>query len=277
MKLSAVSSYFDKESVTDAYTGAFLFKGQMLSPAEHVSGDTFRRHTLSTKDGITSPARHAVVIMGDVWLVGNNNPDGFKGYVVRRNFSLKKSTGVADLLTPGQACLAGSGLSLHIYKEYYRDSQSLPTEADLDTFWNVYCPINEAVAKGAFLREGSRVLRVRNVYEVAEGFNIAEADQFDDNAIQSITFTTNGVLNVITDTYPTVSVATTGIQTDVFKFYRFSTAAEDKQLPGDRALFVAQSAVTPTISSQVTMLGKSWRVLAVVPELDAWALHVRLS
>lgn len=277
MKFSNVARFFDKEAVYDAYTGVLLFKGQMLSPAEHVSGDTFRRHTLSTAAGVVAPTRQAVNVMGDVWLIAKNNPDGFNGEIVRRNFTLKKSTGLLQLLTPAQACLGSAGTSMHAYKEYYKNTQNIPTEADLDTFWNIYCPSNEAVVKGSFFKEGSTVFRVRNAYPLPEGFTMAETDQFDGDAIQSVTFTVNGPLVKVTDTFPTVSVTTTAIQTDVYKFYRFSTESEDKQKPGDRTVFVAKSAVTPKILSQFTMLGKTWRVVAVVSEQDAWALHVKLA
>lgn len=277
MKLSAVARYFDREKVYDAYTGLLLFKGQMLSPAEHVSGDTFRRHTLSTADGMVAPARGAVTIMGDVWLIGNNNPDGHNYTVMRRNFTLKKSTGLMNLLTPAQACLSATGTPIHSYKEYYRDSQNIPTEADLDTFWNIYCPQNEAVSKGSFFRQNGTIFRVRNVYNLPEGFNVAETDQFDADALQTITVTTNGELNLVTDTIPTVTVTTGAVQTDIYKFYRFSTEAEDKQKPGDRTVFIPKSAITPKILSTLTMLSKTWRVLAVVSEQDSWALHVRMT
>lgn len=277
MKISAVARYFDREKVYDAYTGLLLFKGQMLSPAEHVSGDTFRRHTLSTADGMVAPARGAVTIMGDVWLIGNNNPDGHNYTVMRRNFTLKKSTGLMNLLTPAQACLSATGTPTHSYKEYYRDSQNIPTEADLDTFWNIYCPQNEAVSKGSFFRQNGTIFRVRNVYNLPEGFNVAETDQFDADALQTITVTTNGELNLVTDTIPTVTVTTGAVQTDIYKFYRFSTEAEDKQKPGDRTVFIPKSAITPKILSTLTMLSKTWRVLAVVSEQDSWALHVRMT
>jgi hypothetical protein len=249
----------------------------MLSPAEHVSGDTFRRHTLSTQDGFTSPARRAVSILGDVWLLGDSNPDGFKGAVIRRNYSLKRSTGAVKLLTPSQACLSSSGTTMYAYKEYYRDNMNPMSDSKFDTMWNIYCPSNEAVSRGSFFLDGSTLLRVRNNYRSVEGFNIAETDEFDSDALQAVTFTSNGGVSLTTDLPATIATATTAIQTDQSKFYKFRTEAEADRKPGDRTVFVPKSALTPKVGAVFTMLGKSWKALSVVDEIDSWALLAKLA
>ncbi len=275
MRLHDAARYFDDDQVLDAYTSAFLFNAQMISPAEHVSGDTFRRHTLSAGDGHASPARGAVRVMGDVWMLGDNNPDGFKGSVLRRNYSLKRATGLLNLRTPAQACLGTAGTAMYAYKEFYHDMIDNPTESEYDTLWNVYCALNESVSKGSFFVEGSTVFRVRNSYRTVEGFNLAETDQFDADAVQAAVFITTGTLNLVTDKYPTASIATTVIQTDVFKFYRFRTEVEASRKPGDLTVFVAKSALTPAVGGNFTMQGSTWRITSVVSEIDAWVLHAR--
>ena len=65
----------------------------------------------------------------------------------------------------------------------------------------------EPIVKGSFLRQGSMLYRVRNPYPSIDGFLICETDQMDADALQSATFTVTGTLNLVTDTYPTVSVA----------------------------------------------------------------------
>lgn len=277
MRLKAAARYFDRDNVYDAYTNVLLFKAQMLSPAEHVSGDTFKRHTLTARDGTVMPPRNALRIADGIWIAANNNADTFDNQVIRRNFALKKSTGLLKAMTPAQACTNTGGTSFHVHKEYYRDTVNSPTEADYDTFWNIYCPQNESVSKGSFFREGNIVYRVRNVYPTPEGFKVAETDQYDDSALQTAVFTTAGTVNLITDKRTTASVSASVIQTDIYKFYRFATEDEDKQKPGDLTVFVPKAALTPVIGGKLTMLGKPWQILAINSEFDAWALHVRLS
>lgn len=277
MRLKHAARYFDRDSVYDAYTNVYLFKAQMLSPAEHVSGDTFKRHTLTTKDGITMPARNAVRIVDGVWLTANNNADTHDNEVIRRNFALKKSTGLLQLMTPAEACTNTGGLAIHAHKEFYRDTVNIPTEADYATFWNIYCPQNENVLRGSFFRQGTTVFRVRNVYPTPEGFNVAESDQFYPDAIQAATFITTGKPDLVSDKRTAASVAASVIQTDVYKFYRFTTADEDKQKAGDRTVFVPKATVTPVIGGKLAMLGKTWQIMTIASEFDSWALHVRLS
>lgn len=276
MDLKDAARYFDKDSVYDGYSGALLFVGHTKPHDDHTSsGATSRRRTLTTLPANAAPARGVVTLYGERWLVGSNNPDTYHGAQIRRNFDLKKSTGLMKLLTPGQACLSGSGTDFYVHKEYFKDMVDPLTTADYDVMWNIFCPLNEAVIKGSFLREGSTIFRVRNAYSTVELLNIAETDQFDSDALQSVTFGANAGFNLITDAPTAAAVTTTVIQTDVPKYYQFRTEQEAERKPGDRTVFVAKSAITPKVSATFTMLGALWRVLAVVSENDAWAMQVR--
>ena len=67
------------------------------------------------------------------------------------------------------------------------------------------------------------------------------------------------------------------IQTDQAKFYKFRALAEQDRQAGDRTVWVPAATLTPKVGATLQMLGASWRVQAVVPDADAFALHVRLS
>lgn len=276
MDLKDAARYFDHDPVYDGYSGALLFYGHTKPHNDHTSsGATSRRRTLVTIPTNAAPARGVVTLYSEQWLMGSNNPDTYQGNQIRRSFDMKKSTGLMKLLTPGQACLSGSGTDFHAHKEYFKDMVDPLTSSEYDVMWNIFCPPSEAVIKGSFFREGSIIFRVRNVYDTVELLNVAETDQLDADALQSATFTGNAGFNLITDVPTSSSVATTVIQTDVPKFYQFRTEQEAERKPGDRTVFVAKSAVTPKVSATFTMLGTSWRVLAVVSESDAWAMLVR--
>jgi hypothetical protein len=108
-------------------------------------------------------------------------------------------------------------------------------------------------------------------------FRISEADQLDNDALQSAVFTTAGVVDLRTDTLDGTSLAATVIQTDTQKYYHFRTQGEATQQPGDRTVFVAKSVITPKVGGEFTMLDSSWRIMAVVSELDSWAISARLA
>lgn len=276
MEFADAAGFFNDDPVLDGYTDALLFYCHTTSHDDQTSsGATARRRTMTTEVDTVPPARGVVKLYGERWLVSDSNVDSRFGQAVRRSYSLKKSTGAMALLTPGQAATAAAGTTFYAQKEYFRDQANARTEADWDVMWNVFCPLAEAVAKGSFLRQDGVLLRVRNAYPSIDRFRIAEADQFDDDAYQAVTFTSTGAPNLRTGLMDTISLATTAIQTDTQKFYEFRTEGESVQKPGDRTIFVAKIALSPKVGAELTMLGEKWRVLAVVSELDSWALHAR--
>ncbi len=278
MDLKDAARFFDKDPVYDGYSSALLFYGHTSPHDDHTSsGATSRRRTLTTVPTNTAPARGVVLLYGERWLVGSNNPDTYYGAQIRRNFDLKKSTGLMKLLTPAQACLSASGTDFYAHKEYFKDTLDPMSSADVDTQWNIFCPTNEAVVKGSFLREGTTVYRVRNIYPTIELLHVAETDQFDADALQAVAFVSTGAIDPLTDLPAAIAISTTGIQTDQPKYYQFRLEAEAERKPGDRTVFVAKSVTTPTVGAIFTMLSKSWRVLSIVSEGDAWALQARLK
>lgn len=278
MDFADVAGYFDDDPVYDGYTGELLFYCHTTPHDDQTSsGATARRRTMTTENETTPPARGVVKVYESRWLVSDSNPDAFQGELVRRSYSLKKSTGLMDLLTPGQAAKSGAGLPFYAHKEYFRDQANARTESDWDVMWNVFAAMAEPIVKGSFFRQDGVLFRVRNCYPSVDLFRISEADQLDDDALQAATFTTAGVLNLRTDTLDNFSQAVTVIQTDTQKFYHFRTLGENTQQPGDRTVFVAKEDLTPKVGGELTMLSARWRIVAVVPELDSWACQVRLA
>lgn len=276
MRFSDISAYFDKDPVYDAYTGALLFTCHTSAHDDHTSsGSTSRRRTMTTSEGIAIPPRRAVVLYGEAWIVGNSNPDHFQGVAVRRSHDLKKSTGLMELLTPGQACLGGAGPQFHAHREYYRDSVDTRSSADWDVMWNIYHAPGEGVMEGKFLRQDGILYRARTTRDSVEQYDITAADQLDADTMQSAEFTSQQ-RSLVTEQPVGAPITVQVIQTDLTKFFEFRTQGESKVQPGDRTIFVAQSAHTPKVGAEFTMQNLRWRVLAVVPELDAYALHVRL-
>lgn len=278
MELSDAAAYFNNDEVFDAYTDELLFLGHSTPHDDHTSsGSTSRRRTLIAGVAARAPARHAIRWYDTFWLIGDSNTDSFQGSETRRNFGLKKSTGLMSVATPGQAALGAAGTLFHAHREYYRDMTDSMSSADYDTMWNIYCPVGEPVQKGRFLRQDSVLYRVRNTYPSVDGFVVAEVDQFDTDALQLVVFSQGGGLDFDASAAAPTTTTVTAIQTDVSKYYVFRAEAEAGAKPGDRTVFVAKSAITPVVGATFTMLGATWRVVIVASEDDAWALHVRLA
>jgi hypothetical protein len=272
-----VTSYFNNDPVYDAYTGDFLFYSHSKAHNDQSSaGATIRRRTMTTEVGVTVPARQVVMLLGDPWLVGHSNVDAFQGDAVRRVWGLKRGVDVMERLTPAQACTDAAGILTYTQKELYRDMQSAKSFSDWDPLWSInITPADGAAARGAFFRQGSTLFRARGLYMEVDGLMVLEADEFEPDARQNATFITTGTLNLVTDKLSTSNVTLPVIQTDSMKFYRYRTQIEADSQPGDRVVFVAAASAAPQPGSQLTMLGRTWRVLTSVVELDARVLRVR--
>lgn len=277
MDFTDVACFFDDDPVYDAYTGALLFYCHTTPHDDQTSsGATARRRTMTTVNGTVAPARGVVQLYESAWLVSDSNPDGFRGEYVRRSYSLKKSTGLMAVMSPAEACAGAPGVEFHAQKEFYRDNQDARTSGEWDTMWNIFSSRAEQLSKGDFLRQDGILFRVRNAYPSVDGYRIAETDELDADAAQSATFVQTSI-NIVTDKKDTINIPVSVIQTDTQKYYAFRTQTESMQKPGDRAVFVSKSQITPKVGDQFSMLGASWRVLTIIPERDVWALHVRMT
>lgn len=276
MRMRDVARFFDKESAYDGYTDALLFKCQFSSfTNSSADGSTNRRRSLSTASDVVIPTRRCIRLGGDRWIVSTSTDDSFQDSIVRVNYDMKRVTHLLNILTVAQACASGSGTQAYAQLHYFKDSSNSLSDSEIDTFWNVFFAQSETLWKGAFLRDASgRLYRVRQDYQVTEGFVIAQTDQLDDGALVTATFKT-GTFDPVTDTFGSGTQAVPVIQFEPSKFYRFRQKAEYDLRPGDRAVFVGS--LTPKVGQQFTMQSKLWQAVVVQPEGDGYAIHARLA
>ena len=274
MKLKAAAKYFDDTSVHDGYTSAYLWLCQFSSFNDaNAVGSTSTRRILSIAPGLTIPARRAIKIFDDVWLVGDGNPDSWKGAVIRQSFNMKKATSLATLLTPSEACLASAGTTAYVQQIYFKDTVNSLNNADYDPFWNFFLAPVETVDKGSFIRVGSKLYRVRSAYLPLEDLRIAQSDEVDAGPLDA-TFAT-GAYVPATDSFSAGSVATKVILLDFNKLYENQTKASNSVAKGDVSALVPKSALTPAVGKTVAVQDATWKILAVDSELDCWLLHLR--
>jgi hypothetical protein len=282
MKLKNAAKYFDTLPVYDGYSGALLFKIQAATYMENnASGTTSARRIFSMAPEHTPPAHSVIMAMSELNLLGERNPDEWKGSIIRQAFWVKQVTDAFRYLTPGQAALGTTGVLAHGQKQYLRETINTQTESELDPMWDISlsASLEGTVKRGMFLLTGTTLFYVRSTYVDLDGFLTCQSDQLDEGPV-SVTFTTASAgYNPITDSYPSVSVSTTGLAIEFNKAYVWQTQADFRGQSGDKTLFVSKSAVTPGVGQLLNVnTGESagkWNVLNVVSSDDAWLLHIR--
>lgn len=274
MRLKAAARYFDDTPVYDGYTGDYLWPCQFSSFNDaNAVGSTSTRRILSIAPGLVLPARRAIKVFDDVWLVGDGNPDSWKGGVIRQSFNMKKSNGLVEVVTPAQACLGTAGTEAYAQQIYFKDTVNSLNNADYDPFWNFFFAPGEPVAKGAFLRVGAKLYRVRSDYVPLEDLRIAQSDEVDLGPLSAV-FTV-GAYNAVTDSFTTTTVTTAVVMMDFSKAYAYQTKASERVAAGDMNALVAKSALTPDVGKLVFINSLDWKILSRESEQDAWLLHLR--
>jgi hypothetical protein len=274
MKLKSAARYYDDTPVADGYTGDYLWRCQFSSFNDvNAVGSTSTRRILSIAPDLQLPARRVVKVFDDRWLVGDGNPDSWRGEVIRQSFNMKKATALAQMLTPAQACLSQAGTEAYTQAIYFKDTVNSLNNADYDPFWNYFFAPTEPVGKGSFIRDGTRLLRVRSSYVPLEDLRICQSDEID-MLPQAAVFGT-GAYDPASDSFGAGTVATPVILFDTVKAYTNVTQATASVAKGDLSGLVAASAVTPAVGKTVDIAGTAWRILGSTADLDAWLLHLR--
>lgn len=271
-ELFDVACHFDDIAITDAYTGATLFDGQFSSFEESSpDGSTSKKRTLSVRPDVVMPARKAISFLTEIWIVGDGNVDGIFNTAIRKAYWMKKSSGVAQRVTPGQLLAGTAGYDLHVSRNYLKDTVNGVSDTEYDPFWDVYIALGEVMSKGHFLKLGGSVYRVRGVHDEQSGFTLAQCDQLDSTALVTVTLTT-GVFDPITDTKVSSSVSLQGALLEPSKFYRYNTLLDPKYNSGDMSLLLGSKV---SVGNVLSISGMRWRVMSVQAELDAFAHHIQ--
>lgn len=278
MNLHKIAKAYDTCPVFDAYSGVQLFKIQTSSFLESaVDGSTAARRTISTAPEITVPAHSCLLVLGELILLGRGNTDEWAGSAIRRSYWTKAVTDQFKILTPAEAVLSAAGRTAYGQKQYQKELSNPATESDLSVGWLVYLSASLSVPKDYFLRSGTTLYRVFAEYVDVDGYLTLQCEELDLGPVD-VTFVTNSTYNPVTDSYGTASLTTKGVVVDFKKAYYFRSDSDPKAEPGDVALIVAKSAVTPVRQQQLNILSYlpgNWVIQNIKESHDSWALHIR--
>lgn len=280
MRLAAAAAYFDTCPVYDGYTGQLLFKAQASTFLESsTEGSTAARRVISVAPTLTFPAHSVVMVLGQLILIGADNPDEWAGSTIRRAYWTKRVTDNFSVLTPSEAALSEAGTAAFGQKAYLRESLNLPTDSNLDAVWTVYLSKSLLPPAGYFLRSGTTLYRLRSSYQDIDGFTSCLADEVDEPVV-NLQLVTGTTLDPVTDTYTAVSISTSGVVLDYIKAFTQQSQQDYKMQAGDLSLVVSGT-LSANIGAGVELSVASgiyagkWRVLNRFVEHDGLNLHIR--
>lgn len=187
MDLVAVSRRFDMTPLWDAYTGEKLSATCQVTVWDNPRRDglTTLRRTLSMAYSVELPARHTLIIGGQVWIVSAySNPDTWEKDVSRKGY-------VAQLAELGRISrtsqlLDGSGEYVYMSRVWVKDVKDITTSSEFQSQYYIYFTKGENFEEGEFAFIKDRWHIIRNVYTSTAGFYIAECNELEPECIFSL-------------------------------------------------------------------------------------------
>lgn len=268
-----VASHFDDIPAVDAYSSVYAFDAQFSSFQESApDGTTAKKRTMSVRPSVTIPTRRVITFMGETWIIGDGNVDGFQATQVRQAYWMKKSSGLATKLTPGQLVSSSAGYDLYANQEYFKDTVNSITDSEYDPFWLINIASTETASKGHYIRIGNTLSRVRSFHLETAGFNVLQCDQLDSSNLVTASIT-SGTYDPVTDTNTVTAANLAGVLLEPSKFYRLATQADPKYNAGDMN-FVTSSNLA--VGTTLIINSVTYRAIAKQAELDAWNIQLRV-
>lgn len=140
MTLAQASSYFDRTPVTDPYTGSLLFHAQ-VEPFEDSKRDAYSayRRVLSTAPSVSIPAHRVVDLLGQRWIVGQDEPDGMQ-QLHRRNYVLSPVDAELAVSSMNQFVAGVSAYKLFASVHWLKDLKQESVSSEHPQSFEVFLP-----------------------------------------------------------------------------------------------------------------------------------------
>ncbi len=271
MTLTAASAYFDRTRVTDSTTGAFLFLAQ-IDPFEESRRDAASgyRRTLSTSPDSALPASKVVRALGQDWLVGQEEPDGW-GDLHRAKYVLAPAKDKLKVSTLGQFLTGVSSQELFANAQWVKDVKEEEVSSNLPSMFDVFLP--QAVAVNSVLWDDTRALLVTACRLQASGLYSAFCLLLE-NSVATATLTSRSYS-------PTAGAYVSGAQTTepvlVVRWqslFSYGSQADARFQEGDFSLVLPVMASVDTATS-ITLGAQSVKVLSVDDLAGVKVAHCR--
>ena len=276
MRLHRAARFADHVTASDAYDGSNEFKCQ-LAPLElyKVEGTKIKIRQLSTAPEVVIPARGAVRIDGDVFLISHASVDYWKGRPIRLNYVTQGADGLAVLTSIEDALAGTAGVDAYASAEF---SRYLPEGADSSKYppqYELFLAESETVAADSLVGLNGVWYLVKESYLSASGVRVALANMLAEPVFEVVSFASN-TYDPVTDTTMATTTLHKILRVKWAEHYTYLSIGTETYERGDQQVFMLKAA-TPKPSDVLTLSDGAWRILAVQDEGTRWSCHVRRS
>lgn len=273
-KLIRTAQRFDQTPCNDAYTGSFLFNGQLKAWPEVLrDSEVAARRVLSCAPSIMMPSRRAIAVGSDVYLIGSGNTDQWKGQPIRVGYPATKADGLAVLSGLDQLCLGQNGIQVYTGKSWIKNDAFTQQDSHLNPKHQVFFSNSETITPGKAVILGSTMMLIRAVYEAPTGLIIADCDEMMLPNVTAVTLETK-VFDPVSNTSSSSTTSVTVVRLRWQSMFQYMASSSPTFKSGDEQAVVAKSVASPTIGSVFVMPDGRWRVESILDNGTTWVCRV---
>lgn len=270
MRLHAVANKFNKTPCLDAYTGEYLFDGQLgLYDDNKRDSETSERRVLSLSPDVTLPPRRVVEAAGARFILGSGYPDVHNGKLIRQGVVAHEAPFLSQIRTIEEACLDQLGKQAWTGSTWFKNLAYREQDSNLTPMFHLHFAVTEELVPGLLLTFDRWLYIIRSLNYGPAGTQIATCEQVPEPSIERVTIT-GTTYEPVSDTMGATQhvVRTVRLRWQSLFEYRHNLAP--KFGPGDVQLAFAASAFTPKAGQAVEMSDGRWQLASVLLEGPVW-------
>jgi hypothetical protein len=274
MRLLRTAVKFDKTPCCDAYTGSFSFNGQLKTWPESLrDSEVAVRRVLSTGPSVVLPARRAIKVFGDVFILGTGDLDTHRGAPIRRGYTAAQVDGLATVQSLSQLLTATPGFNAYSGKSWVKNEAEVHQDSKLNSQYQVFFSSTETIPVASIVTLNGVMLLTRNAFVSPSGLQIVVCDELQAPNLEGATLSTstwNPATNQAVKTDSSVGILRIRWQS----LFAYAHAAAPVFEPGDIQLAMVKSAGTPTTGSVFALSDGHWTVKSVTDFNGCWICRV---
>lgn len=257
MDLAMAATFFNDTKCSDAYTGQYLYDGQLDVYTEGVrDGVAVQRRVLELAPGLEPPARRCVTIEGEPWIMGVRNVDSFKGDVIRQKFAMHRSEGLGAYRSLWGILNDAEPHRAHMGRVWVRTAKEVSEDSDELNLLTIYMGLYEGVRSRLIVEIGGVFHIVKETYPSTAGFRAATVEQIEGDLVVDLVVESKGMDPVTEQPIPGQNHKALALRWQAD--FRYHSQMTPKFQPGD-AQFVVDGTADIQNGAVFTVNGVKWR------------------
>jgi hypothetical protein len=274
MRLHSAAKHFNRMPCNDAYTGAFLFNGQIsLYDETKRDAESSERRIIELAPEISLPARLVVEAHGIRYIMAHGFDDSALGAVIRRKYVAHEATHLATWRTLQQVCENAVGTQAWAAKAWVKDSKEIDESSDMVGVNHIHMAVTEATAVTNIVHFDGVYHIVRKTTKGPAGTLILTCDEVPEPAVETGSLKT-GTYDPINETMATTTTSVRVLRLRWQSLFEYRDALAGPFRPEDMQAVIAKSAATPAVGAMLTLSDGEYQINSVMSETGVWVCKV---